>query len=332
MSQIVLGVGTSHSPVLTLDPCEWHNRAAADRRNLRLSLKDGRYIDYETLVSLRGEPYGDVAVGSEFELIGARCQGHLDRIAEAIAGANLDVIVVVGDDQSELYSPGNIPAIGIFWGREIVTHSYDDEIPDWMKPVAAGYGMDETHTYPGHSEFAGELIRELIARDVDLAIAKDVPHPEKAGFGHAFGFPAERLFMGRPIPMVPVMLNTYYPPNVLSAARCHDIGVKIREAIAATGGDLRVGVLASGGLSHFVVEEELDRQVMDNLGDPTGRALRAIPREALLEGSSEILNWVMTAGAVSHLPLAWSAYEPIRRTPAGTGIGCGFAIWSETLS
>jgi hypothetical protein len=27
------------------------------------------------------------------------------------------------------------------------------------------------------------------------------------------------------------------------------------------------------------------------------------------------------------MPLAWSEYEAIRRTPAGTGIGCGFAVW-----
>ena len=103
----------------------------------------------------------------------------------------------------------------------------------------------------------------------------------------------------------------------------------LRAAIEASPADLRVGVLASGGLSHFVVEEAIDRQVMDGLAEPDGALLRALPREALLEGSSEILNWVMTAGAVAPLPLAWSAYEPIRRTPAGTGIGCGFAIWQE---
>jgi len=89
-----------------------------------------------------------------------------------------------------------------------------------------------------------------------------------------------------------------------------------------------VAVLASGGLSHFVVEEELDRQVLGGLADPNGEALRAIPREALLEGSSEILNWVLTAGAVSHLTLQSANYVPVRRTPAGSGVGLGFAVWS----
>ena len=329
MARIVLGIGTSHSPMLTLEGEDWHNRAAADRANKKLSLADGRLVDYETLVSLRGEPYDEQATPETFRTIAQRCQAHLDRLAAAIAAAEPDVIVIVGDDQNELYTAGNTPAIAAYFGAEVKTHSFDDEIPDWMKTVAKGYGMDETHVYPGHPELAQAIIAGLIDRDVDLGVANAVPDPDKAGFGHAFGFPAERLFGGREIPMVPLMLNTYFPPNVLSPARCHDIGLKLREAIEAAPDDLRVAVLASGGLSHFVVEEEIDRQLLDGLSDPDGVALRALPRQALLEGSSEILNWVLTAGAVSHLPLAWVEYEPIRRTLAGTGIGCGFAVWGD---
>lgn len=332
MARVVLGIGTSHSPLLTLEGDEWHNRSQADRANPRLSMADGRLVDYETLVALRGEPYGEDATPERFRVIAARCQAHLDRIAEEIAAAKPDVIIIVGDDQSELYTPGNTPAMAIYFGEEVKTHSYDDEIPEWMATVARGYAMDETHVFPGAPGFALDLIDGLIARDVDVGVANAVPDPDKAGFGHAFGFPAERLFGGIEIPMVPVMLNTYYPPNVLSPSRCHDIGRKLREAIEASPADLRVAVLASGGLSHFVVEEELDRQVIEGLGDPEGTALRAISRAALLEGSSEILNWIMVSGAVAHLPLDWVEYEPIRRTPAGTGIGCAFAVWKEKMA
>ena len=187
--------------------------------------------------------------------------------------------------------------------------------------------MDAQHVFAGHPALAQDMIAGLMDRAVDLTICRDVPEPAKAGFGHAFGFPAKRLFRGREIPIIPVMLNTYFPPNVLSADRCFEVGRMLREAIEASPLDLRVAVIASGGLSHFVVEEELDRSVVSGLGDPTGKALRAIPREALLEGSSEILNWVMTAGAASHLPITWTEYIPVRRTPAGTGIGLAFAVW-----
>lgn len=329
VAKIVLGVGTSHSPILTLESKDWHQRAKADYANPGLTLIDGRRVTYAELVAERGEPYGDAATPEVFERIAARCQESLDRIADEIAAAQPDVVVIIGDDQNELYTPGNMPAIAVFWGDPVVTHNFDDEIPDWMKTVAEGYGMDETHYFPGHPAFALHLIEGLIDRDVDLAICKDVPDPEKAGFGHAFGFPVERLFRGREIPIVPIMLNTYFPPNVLSAARCVDVGRALRDAIEASPDDLRVVVLASGGLSHFVVEEELDRYVLDNLDGEAVENLRSVTRASLAEGSSEILNWIMTAGAVSHLPLRWKDYEAVRRTPAGTGIGLGFAVWGE---
>jgi hypothetical protein len=327
MAQIVLGIGTSHSPLLTLDSREWRHRSRADFANKNLTLADGSSVDYQELVRRRGEPFAEDATEENFAQIATRCQAHLDRLAEAIAAANLDVMVVIGDDQDEFYTPGNMPAIALYWGQDVSTHKFDDGIPDWMNEVARGYAMDEVHHFPGHPVLAREIIDGLMEREVDLAIANEVPNPDKAGFGHAFGFPAERLFGDREIPMIPIMLNTYFPPNVMTASRAHDVGKKLAAAIEASPSDLRVGILASGGLSHFVVEEDLDRLVVEGLADPAGTALRSIPREALLEGSSEILNWVMTAGASMHLALEWSSYEPIRRTPAGTGIGCGFAIW-----
>ena len=54
--------------------------------------------------------------------------------------------------------------------------------------------------------------------------------------------------------------------------------------------------MASGGLSHFVVDEELDRRVMCALETGDAATLRAIPRPALKSGSSEILNWVLGTG------------------------------------
>jgi hypothetical protein len=57
------------------------------------------------------------------------------------------------------------------------------------------------------------------------------------------------------------------------------------------------------------------------------RWLSSLPRGALNSGSSEILNWVLAAGALESLELTWSDYQPLYRTPAGTGVGAGFAIW-----
>ena len=128
-----------------------------------------------------------------------------------------------------------------------------------MRQVGQGYLMDDTHTLSGHPGLAAELIVGLVDRGVDLATVAQVDAPGKAGFGHAFGFIAKRLFRGRAIPMVPLLLNTYFPPNVPTAARCYDIGQMLAEVLRASASPLRVAIIASGGLSHFVVDEPLDR-------------------------------------------------------------------------
>ena len=78
-----------------------------------------------------------------------------------------------------------------------------------------------------------------------------------------------------------------------------------------------------------MVDEALDRRVIEAFqsGDPS--ALRSKSRGALNSGSSEILNWVMAAGALQDLPLFWHAYQPLYRTPAGTGVGAAFCEWRK---
>ena len=92
-------------------------------------------------------------------------------------------------------------------------------------------------------------------------------------------------------------------------------------------GSERVGILASGGLSHFTVDEELDRGVLDALKRGDGAALSAIPVQKLNSGNSEIRNWITLAGAVGHLNNVWQEYIPCYRSAAGTGCGMGFALW-----
>jgi 3-O-methylgallate 3,4-dioxygenase len=132
---------------------------------------------------------------------------------------------------------------------------------------------------------------------------------------------------GAAIPVVPVFLNTYYPPNQPSPRRCYRLGRAIREAVEAYPEDLRVAVVASGGLSHFTVDEELDGEVIRALKEKDSGALEGLRREQLNGGSSEIRNWICAAGALEHLDLRWVSYCPGYRTPAGTGTGMCFASW-----
>jgi hypothetical protein len=132
----------------------------------------------------------------------------------------------------------------------------------------------------------------------------------------------------RKIPIVPVMVNCYYPPNQPRPARCFALGQALRRAIEGASADVRVAIMASGGLSHFVTNEELDLTVLDALRSDDRSALAKIPAKLLNSGSSEIRNWITVGGALGDLRNDFIEYDPVYRTPAGTGCGMAFASWS----
>lgn len=329
MAQITLGIGTSHSPMLNLSASQWRHRAEVDFKNPALALTDGRTLSYQALLAERGAQFRDELEPGLMAQREAGCQAALDRLGDALARAAPDVVVIVGDDQAELFSGDNQPAFAIFHGDEIVTTTgkYTKSAPDWMQQVGRGFLMDDVYRLPAAGPFGRELIERLIDLEVDVAAVGGVKDPTQAGFGHAYGFIVKRLFR-RSIPVVPVMLNTYFPPNVPTASRCYDIGRKLRAAVEAMPSNLKVAVVASGGLSHFVVDEALDRGLIDALRNRDEQALRRIPRAALRSGSSEILNWILAAGAVDHLPLQTAEFFPLYRSEAGTGVGAGFCCWA----
>ena len=330
MAQIVIGIGTSHSPLLPLTAGQWLERAADDRANTRLNLSDGRFLTYAQLESEVHGRYADEATLENFTRQWQQCQQALDRLSAELKDARPDVVIVIGDDQEELFRRTNIPAIAVYYGAEIVTRPLESmDVPRWLLAtgVGRGYAMDVAHRHPGAPVFGRFLIEQLTEAGFDLGAVSAFHDPTEEGLGHAYGFVIQRLFGGRPIPLIPVLLNTYYPPNTPAPARCYQLGQALRRAIERSTDDLRVAIIASGGLSHFVCDAELDRRVLAALHAGDADVLRNIPRAALNAGSSEIANWVTVAGAMETRACKWSEYVPVRRTPAGTGIGLAFLVW-----
>ena len=50
-------------------------------------------------------------------------------------------------------------------------------------------------------------------------------------------------------------------------------------------------MMASGGLTHFVVDEELDRVVLEAMVNGDEAPLHVIPEEIFKVGTAEIKNW-----------------------------------------
>jgi Catalytic LigB subunit of aromatic ring-opening dioxygenase len=329
MARLVIGLGTSHSPMVATAAPMWEERAISDHASQELYDLDGNHCTYQELLrsgkNRESECRPKHLAEQEHEV-----QSALDRLATDLREAQPDVVLIVGDDQHELFDLGNNPAISIYYGRAAITRSWGTAASNqrgFLKVLSEGYMTDRHHELPCDSEFALDLIDRLVHAGIDLGASSKVSNPDAQGFGHAYGFVFKRLMVGIKVPIVPILLNTYYPPNQPTPARCYAIGQALRTTIEASMLKRRVAVVASGGLSHFVTNEPLDIRLLNALRAGSGAELCSIPEKLLQSGSSEIRNWIVVAGVFDQTPVKWVEYVPVYRTPAGTGVGLAFARW-----
>lgn len=193
--------------------------------------------------------------------------------------------------------------------------------------IRDGYAMSGSRSFLGHPALARAIIDGFMAGDVDVTSSK--VEPPNSGFGHAYGFVMERLLNGTALPAVPILLNTFYPPNQPSPQRCVRFGEVLRTAIEDCELPLRVALVASGGLSHFVVNEQLDRTVLDAICANDKETLVDLPPKLLNAGSSEIRNWLTVAGAMRGRRVSMCEYVPGVRSESGTGVGMAFLAWDR---
>ncbi|HET8997726.1 MAG TPA: hypothetical protein VFN42_13745, partial [Acetobacteraceae bacterium] len=274
MAKIVLGLATSHGPLLTTPPEQWDERAKADRANTQLWFR-GAVHSFDALQAMRaGEGLEDKTSPEERRARSIRCRQALDRLATLFEQARPDAVVIVGNDQQEVFGFGNMPAFAVYRGESVVNRPPSEQQLARMPPGAAiavfGHRpRHETH-YPCAPHLARHMIEQLVAAEFDVAQSNALPQGADGGaqdgLPHALGFVLRQIMQDRPVPHIPVLINTFYPPNQPTARRCHRFGSALADAIAAWSEDLRVAVIASGGLSHFVVDEELDARFIAALG------------------------------------------------------------------
>jgi hypothetical protein len=357
MAEIVLGIGTSHTPLLTLPAALWPAYAEGDKHNSELVYPpNGWTMSYdEALDYVPAETKAKYTGPEQFQAWSDRCQNALDELSATLRSADVDWTIIISDDQDEWFYESNMPALAVYWGETApviprklnisrnaevaaaIARGYGDEYLDVPVPSAFGrflieYMMDHdfdvgqiTYTNP---EYGGRVTRRYPKREGETNTVRETP-PHPQGLPHGWAFVIKRLLCNRPGPILPVMQNTCYPPNRVTPRRCFQVGQAIAGALAAWPGDERVAVVASGGLSHFVVDEELDRGVLDALHRKDAERLKATPRNRLYSAASETMNWITLGGALQDTKLQMELvdYVPVYRSPAGTGGGWAFARW-----
>jgi 3-O-methylgallate 3,4-dioxygenase len=328
MAKITFAAGTSHTPML-LATDETLPRFLETDSLMKHRDKEGRPVTYGDLLEKADPKLADMVAPKNLVARQNVAREAAKRLRQALAAARLDALIVMGDDQNESYLEDCRPAFAVYYGETIrnnvTQHNTYRHLPEWyIKNRQGFFEADKPRDYPVHSGLAVYLIESLMDLGFDLASSKSLREGE--GEGHALAYVHRHVVAAdNPVPVVPIFLNTYYAPNQPRPARCYAFGQAVRRAVEGFAGDLRIGVLASGGLSHFLVDEDFDRAILKAIADKDADFLRNLPRNKLNAGSSEILNWVALAGASEHLDLDWFEYVPGYRTPAGTGTGLSFA-------
>ena len=153
---------------------------------------------------------------------------------------------------------------------------------------------------PGDPELASHLVRALYRDGFDVA------HSSELQLDHGTTLPLAQLGIEPQVAVLPVIINSIFPP-LPTLDRCRALGAAVARALVRTAPARRVGILATGGLSHTVgapgVERNdpdfdqafVDALVAGDLDRACGHGDAEL--DAAGNGTHEIRNWIAAASA-----------------------------------
>lgn len=336
MADIVLGLWSTHGPILNTTPEEWMLRVINDKRIPHWFR--GKQYSFEELVELRAsENFAEQITLEERTRRHAQCQVGVAKLAEIWKEVKPDVAVIMGNDQRELVLSSLQPMFTIYHGETFwqkpLPAKQSEKLPIGIKESEWAYRPEEDQIWPGLPDLAERVIASGQDNGFDFAASSEWPDmgPDHHHIGtpHAFSWIIRRVMEDNPVPILPVITNTFFPPNQPTAKRCFDMGKLVGDCIRAWDKDVKVAVIGSGGMSHFTIDETFDNKFMQALASRDESFLTGIPQNILMQGTSEMRNWIAAAGALFDTSLNGEAidYIPCYRSVAGTGTAQGFACW-----
>jgi len=119
MACIAAAFGSSHSVMLAAELQDWLTGFRQSDLRMKYYDREGKPRTYAEVLACA--PPNAEALVTEAAITGRfyEVQAAMKRLKAEIARAELDVLVVVGDDQHELFQDQHMPSIGVYYGETI---------------------------------------------------------------------------------------------------------------------------------------------------------------------------------------------------------------------
>lgn len=310
-----LGLASSHAPGMWRQPEDWPQFINRMPPEIRDHLPYTAKVEIESL-EIRQDYYN-------------RIHAAFAQLREQFQAYRPDALIMIGDDQRDMFDEVNNPTFAIYTGEE----------PMWGIDVRTRFGPPEQRQkvyFQNHVELSRVLLKGLVKRGFDMASlgkfeARAAPD---RGVSHAVVNLAPEVDPNQEVPVIGIFLNEYYPP-LPSAERCAQLGEAIYDILADR--PERVAIYASGGLSHFPgefnvgwIDRSLDKWILERLERNDVDALKHLftfDSDNMRAGTGEVRAWISVAAAMRR-PAKVLEYVPAHCTVTG----CGFAYWPAVES
>ena len=119
MADIVLGIASSHGPMLGSPVNDFLKHAERDLANKAHLDLDGVELTYDAMFEKTVPAIADELRADVISDKVAGCQAGIAHLVETLAEVDLDVIVIIGDGQHEQFLSDNQQAVLIYSGETI---------------------------------------------------------------------------------------------------------------------------------------------------------------------------------------------------------------------
>lgn len=237
--------------------------------------------------------------------------GAFARLGDDMRRADPQSLVVVSDDHLHNFFLDNFPAFCIG-----AAAAYPTPIEHWLKA--------DKRMLRGDGELGAHLLATALHNGFDPSFSMELT------LDHGVLTPLHLAGLSGNLRVVPLLINCVQPP-LPTMARALQWGRLLRQAVAAYGGCERVGILATGGISHDIatprmgqVNEAFDHEFLRLLAAQDDDALVRYATEHVNEagnGAEEIRTWLVAHGAAGGAGFETVYYKAVSNWYTGIGLG-----------